>query len=205
MNATALWYASQATGVVSLLMFTLVMLLGAAVAGQGRLPGLPRFGVVALHRSISLLALAFLAVHIGTAVLDSYVHISVVSVFVPFASAYQPLWIGLGAVAIDLMLALTISSLLRARIDPRLWRAVHWTAYACWPLAIAHTIALGAGRGTAQDGWGLWLTLGCVAAVAAGAAWRFAAGRARARRTPAQVFHTTRNGAFPTTRSGAKV
>lgn len=194
MNSTALWYASQATGVVSLLLFTLVMLLGTGVAGRGRLPGLPRFGVVALHRSLSLLSLVFLAAHIGTAVLDSYVDISVVSVFVPFLSAYQSLWIGLGTVAVDLMLALVVSSLLRARMNPRAWRAVHWLAYACWPVAVAHTIGIGAGSGAMQDGWELWLTLGCVAAVAAGAVWRFAARRGRARHTPAQVYHTTRSG-----------
>jgi predicted ferric reductase len=195
-NSTALWYASQATGIISLLLFTLVMLLGIGVAGHGRLPGLPRFGVLALHRSLSLLALAFLAVHIGTAVLDSYVHISVAAVFVPFASSYQPLWIGLGTVAIDLMLALIVSSLLRARMNPRAWRAVHCLAYACWPVAVGHTAGIGAGRGSAVGGWELWLTLGCVAAVAAGLAWRIAAGRGRrARSTPAQVLHTTRSGA----------
>jgi DMSO/TMAO reductase YedYZ heme-binding membrane subunit len=204
MNSTALWYASQATGIVALVLFTLVMLLGTGVAGHGRLPGLPRFGLVALHRSISLLALAFLAVHIGTAVLDTYVDIPVAAVFVPFASTYQSLWIALGAVALDLMLALLVSSLLRARMNPRAWRAVHWLAYACWPLAIAHTAGIGAGRGSAVDGWELWLTLACVAAVAAGLAWRIAVGLGRrARRSPAEVFHTSRGTSG--TRSGVRV
>jgi len=192
MNSTVLWYTSQATGIVSLVMFTLVMLLGVTVAGHGRLPGLPRFSVVALHRSISLLSMVFLAVHIVTAVLDTYVNISAVSAVVPFASSYEPLWIGLGAVAVDLMIALIISSLLRAKINPKVWRAIHWLAYACWPIAIAHTIGLGAGSGSLISGWGLWLTITCVLAVAAGVAWRIAVELGRRRRsTPAQVLHST--------------
>ena len=200
MNSTVLWYTSQATGIVSLVMFTLVMLLGVTVAGHGRLPGLPRFSVVALHRSISLLAMVFLVVHIVTAVLDTYVDISAVSALIPFASAYQPLWIGLGAVAVDLMIALVVSSLLRAKINARVWRAIHWLAYACWPIAIAHTIGLGSGNGSAIDGWGLWLTIGCVLAVAAGVAWRVAVElRRRRQSTPAHILNTT------TTRIGAGV
>ena len=193
MNSTALWYLSQGTGVISLVLYTMVMLLGIAVVGQGRLPGLPRFSVVALHRSISLLSLVFLALHIGTAILDSYVNISVLSTFIPFASSYAPLWIGLGAVAVDLMIALIVTSLLRDRISPRFWRAVHWLAYAFWPLAIAHSIGLGSGTGTLMSGWQLWLTLASVLAVLGGLVWRIAVQLKRSRRTPAQVLQTTRS------------
>ena len=193
MNSSVLWYASQATGIVSLVLYTIVMLLGITVAGQGAVPGLPRFSVVALHRSISLLSIVFLAVHIGTALLDSYVDISFVSTFVPFVSSYEPLWIGLGAVAVDLMIALVATSLLRGRISPRFWRVVHWLAYAFWPVAIAHTIGLGTGSGGLISGWGLWLTIVCVVAVAAAVVWRVVTQQERARRTPAQVLEKTRS------------
>jgi predicted ferric reductase len=193
MNSTALWYLSQGTGVISLVLYTMVMLLGIAVVGQGRLPGLPRFSVVALHRSISLLSLVFLALHIGTAILDSYVNISVLSTFIPFASSYAPLWIGLGAVAVDLMIALIVTSLLRDRISPRFWRAVHWLAYAFWPLAIAHSIGLGSGTGTLMSGSQLWLTIASVLAVLGALVWRIAVQLKRSRRTPAQVLQTTRS------------
>ncbi|HTJ70158.1 MAG TPA: ferric reductase-like transmembrane domain-containing protein [Actinospica sp.] len=193
MNSTVLWYTSQGTGVVSLVLYTAVMLLGIAVVGQGRLPGLPRFSVVALHRSLSLLSIVFLAVHIGTAILDSYVNISVLSTFVPFASGYEPLWIGLGAVAVDLMIALVATSLLRTRISPRSWRVVHWLAYAFWPIAVAHSIGLGSGSGSLMNGWELWLTIACVLAVLGALAWRVSVQLARSRRTPAQVLHTTRS------------
>ncbi|WP_194923592.1 ferric reductase-like transmembrane domain-containing protein [Catenulispora pinisilvae] len=186
MDSTVIWYTGQATGIVTLVLFSLVMVLGISVRRQVRLPGLPRLAAVALHRSISLLAVAFLAVHILTAVIDSYVDISLLAVVVPFSSSYEPLWIGLGAVALDLILAVVITSLLRARIGRRTWRAVHWLAYACWPVAIVHGITLGSGTGHPMTGWPLWLTIACVAVVLAAVAQRVATGRRAL--TPADIL-----------------
>ena len=118
---------------------SLVVIIGLLVNRQGRLPGLPAFAVLGLHRYLSLLSITFITVHIATAVLDSFVNISVAAAVIPFVSAYEPLWLGLGAVAFDLMIAIIVTSLLRAHIGRRTWRAVHWLAY-----------ALVAGRGRAQ-------------------------------------------------------
>ena len=124
----------------------------------------PRFVIDSLHRSVSMLAVVFLAVHIVTTVLDSFTSISLTDAVIPFGSSYRPFWLGLGAVAFDLLIALIVTSLLRRRLGHRAWRATHWFAYACWPIALAH------GLGTGSDvraGWMLWLSLACVAAVAA--------------------------------------
>ena len=164
-SSPTFWYASQATGVVCLVLFSAVTLLGVLVHLRTRLPGLPRFGTVTLHRTLSLLAMAFLAVHIVTAVADSYVDISLLDSVLPFVSGYQPLWLGLGTVAFDLMIAVIVTSLLRARIGQRAWRAVHWLAYASWPVAVLHGITLGSGTGGPVSGVALWLTAGCAAPV----------------------------------------
>jgi methionine sulfoxide reductase heme-binding subunit len=168
-SSTALWYASRATGVISLLLLTAVLVLGVLVTRQTRLPGLPRFGAVSLHRYLSLLAVGFLVVHIATAVADSFVNISLAAAVVPFVSAYQPFWLGLGAVSVDLMLALIVTSLVRSRIGRRTWRVVHWLAYLSWPVAIAHS--LGAGPDV-TSGPLLWLTVASVLAVGAAIGWR---------------------------------
>jgi len=164
-----LWYASRATGVVALVLLTLVLVLGVAVNRQGRLPGLPRFAATSLHRSVALLAVTFVAVHVGTAIADPFVSIGIAAAVVPFVSPYQPFWLGVGAVSVDLMLALIVTSLLRTRIGRRAWRGVHWLAYACWPAAAAHSIASGTDL---RHGWLLDLGAGCVAATAAALAWR---------------------------------
>jgi methionine sulfoxide reductase heme-binding subunit len=170
-GSTALWYASRATGVVALVLLTAVVLLGIMVNRRGRLPGLPKFATTGLHRSLSLLAVAFVAVHVVTAMLDPYVTIGIAAAVIPFASPYKPLWLGLGAVSLDVMAALIVTSLARARIGRRTWRAVHWLAYACWPTALVHSI----GSSTDMRNGGLLaLAVGCTVAVFAATCWRIA-------------------------------
>jgi hypothetical protein len=102
-------------------------------------------------------------------VLDPYAPIRVVDAVLPFASAYRPLWLGLGAVALDLLLAVVVTSLLRTRIGLGRWRAIHWATYAAWPVALLH----GMGTGTdASRTWMLVLTFACVAAVVVAALYR---------------------------------
>jgi predicted ferric reductase len=168
---TAFWYASRATGIVALLLLTAVLVLGILVNRQGRLPGLPRFAVTGIHRNLSLLSVVFIVVHIVTAVLDSYVHIPLLSAVVPFTSGYERLWLGLGAVSLDLMLAMIVTSLLRGRLNRTVWRAIHLLAYASWPVAFAHSL----GSSTdLQQGWLLGLAIACAAITAAALAWRLA-------------------------------
>jgi hypothetical protein len=171
-STQALWYLTRATGLVSLGLLTLVMVLGVCQVERWTPSRWPRFVTAALHRNASLLAVLFLIVHILTAVLDPFAPISLASAVVPFASPYRTLWLGLGAVAFDLIIALVATSLLRERVGYRAWRVVHWGAYLCWPIAFLH------GLGTGSDGrvnWVLGVDLVCLAAVLAAVMWRLAA------------------------------
>jgi len=179
MSTQALWYLSRATGLVSFLVLSLVVILGAVIKRNGKVRGLPRFAAVGLHRNAALFALALLGIHIVTAVVDPYVSIGWATVVIPFVSAYEPLALGLGALAIDLTIAVVITSLLRFRIGLRLWRAVHWLAYAIWPLAAIHGIT--AARDLRTGGL-LDLVLATMTAVVIVVAWRFAEDPADQRR-----------------------
>jgi DMSO/TMAO reductase YedYZ heme-binding membrane subunit len=150
-SSRALWYATRGTGVISLVLLTAIVWLGVAGVRRFRNERWPRFLVVGLHRNLTLVSLAFLAIHIGTNVLDGFAPISLKDAFIPFVSAYRPIWLGLGAVAFDLLLALTITSLLRARLGYRTWRLLHWLAYVAWPVALVHAL------GTGSDARVLWL------------------------------------------------
>lgn len=168
-NPRALWYLTRGTGLVLLVLLTLTVALGVAQLARYARPGLPRFVIAGLHRNASLLAVALLVVHILTAVADPYVPIRLVDAVIPFIGRYRPFWLGLGALAFDLVIALVVTSLLRERIGHRLWRAVHWGAYACWPAAVVH----GLGTGTdARLGWVQLLYVLCAVAVLAALAWR---------------------------------
>jgi methionine sulfoxide reductase heme-binding subunit len=166
---TAFWYISRATGIVALLLLTVVFVFGILINRQGRLPGLPRFAVTDLHRNLSLLAVAFVAVHVLTAVLDTYVSIPLISGVIPFTSGYERLWLALGAIGFDLMLAMIVTSLIRGRLSRNLWRAIHLLAYLSWPVAFVHSLY---SSRDLQRGWLLYLAVGCVVVLAAAVTWR---------------------------------
>jgi len=172
-SSTPLWYLTRATGLVALVLLTVSMALGLLSSVRYQRAAWPRFVTAGLHRNSSLLALAFTVIHIVTTLADSYAPIRVQDVVIPFISAYRPLWLGLGAIAFDLMLALTITSLLRTRMSHRTWLLVHWGSYLCWPVAVLH--GLGTGSDTPVH-WVLGLTLACVALIVALTVWRLAHG-----------------------------
>ena len=124
-----------------------------------------------IHRNLSLLSVAFIVIHVLTAVLDTYVHIPLISAVVPFASGYERLWLGLGTVSLDIMLAMIVTSLLRGRMNRLVWRAVHLLAYASWPVAFAHSIG---SSNDLRQGWMLDMAIGCAVIVAAAVIWRLA-------------------------------
>jgi predicted ferric reductase len=167
--STLPWYISRATGVVSLVLLTAVMVIGILINRQGRLPGLPRFAVTNLHRNLSLMTVVFIVIHVVTAVIDGYVSIPLISGVIPFTSGYEGFWLGLGAISFDLMLALIVTSLIRGRLSHRVWKAVHWLAYASWPVAFAHSIG---SSSDLQGGLLLGLAVLCAAALAAALVWR---------------------------------
>ncbi len=158
-----LWYLTRGTGVVALLLLTAVVLLGVLGAARWRSSRAPRFLVQGLHRNLTLLSIAFVAAHVVTTVADGFAPIGLKDAIVPFASSYRPVWLGLGAVAFDLLLALTATSLLRARIGVRAWRSLHWLAYASWPVALVHTLGTGS---DARIGWLQILAVSCTVVVA---------------------------------------
>lgn len=166
-----LWYATRAAGTASLVLLTATVVLGVAAAGRYAPQRMGRFEVSALHRNLSLVALVFLALHIVTAIADSFTHIGWPAAVVPFASSYRPLWVGLGAVSLDLLLAVMLTSAVRLRIGQRYWKAVHWAGYASWPFALFHAAGTGTDTRLALQ---LALYWACLAAVLAAVWWRLA-------------------------------
>jgi methionine sulfoxide reductase heme-binding subunit len=175
----ALWYATRAFGVVALVLLTATVILGIAGTARFAAPGLPRVVTAGLHRNLSLLVLALVALHVLTTIADGYARIGFASAVVPFDSAYRGFWLGLGTVAFDMLLAVALTSLLRDRLSYRAWRGVHWLAYACWPVALWHSL----GTGTdSRVPWLLAVDAVCVAGVAGAVWWRLslaAPGRGR--------------------------
>jgi len=172
----ALWYFGRGTGVVTLVLLTIVVALGIGARSGATAFGLPRFAVNLLHRNAALLALVLVIGHVVSLLFDPYAQLRVFDLVLPFAGSYRPVWQGLGTLAFDLLIAIGVTSLLRKRIGVRAWRVVHWLAYLCWPVALLH----GLGNGTDNGTWWLWtVAMTCVAVVVAAVAWRVSPSFAR--------------------------
>ncbi|MGC9221246.1 MAG: ferric reductase-like transmembrane domain-containing protein [Solirubrobacteraceae bacterium] len=157
------WYFGRATGFVALILLTAILVLG--ITGRLRIASdrWPRFATAQLHRDLALLSVVVIAVHVAASMLDQWVHIPLSAAVIPFTSSYKPLLVGLGTTALDLMLALIVTSLLRHRLGLATWRNIHWLAYASWPIALLHGVSVGSDAGKP---WGIAISASCVLVVA---------------------------------------
>ena len=174
LSSKALWYLTRSTGLVSLVLLTATVVIGVVASIGWTTDRWPRFLSQGVHRNLSLFCVGFVAVHVVTTVSDGYVPIGFADAFIPFRSPYRPLWVGLGALTFDLLLAVMITSALRHRIGFASWRFVHWLAYLCWPIALIHSLGSGSDTSLAPM---LALDAVCVIAVIAVVAWRLVTGR----------------------------
>jgi len=166
---SAFWALGRGTGVVALVLLTVSLVLGIVTRSGRPVPGLGRFGTSDLHRTAALTGTGLVAVHVGSLLLDPYAQLKAVDLVFPFLAGYRPLWLGLGTLALDLIGVVTVVSLLRHRVGPKVFKAVHWATYALWPTALLHSL------GSGTDALTLWfdgVAAACAAAVAAAVAWR---------------------------------
>ena len=181
-GSQALWFVSRGSGLVLLVLFSVVMVLGVATRMGSAPRRWPRFAVSELHRTLALFAVAFLGLHVATAILDPYVSIGWAATVLPFTSGYRTLAIGLGTLAVDLGGAVLLTSLARGRLGYRAWRAVHWLAYLAWPVAFVHSLTAG---NDLRIWWVALLEWGSAAAVATAVVARLPAAIAARPRRPA--------------------
>lgn len=162
MSDPMLWFANRGTGVVLLVLLTFATMLGVLSTARATTTIWPRMLTQGLHRNVSLLSVAFLVAHAITAVVDSFVDIRWWNAFVPFSGTYEPVWLGFGALALDLLVAVTLTSMLRHRLSHRPWRAVHVMAYGAWGLGLLHGLKMGTDSTTV---WGVAVNYGCIGVV----------------------------------------
>lgn len=173
MSSELLWAIGRGNGIVALAFLTLSVALGVASRSGRPMLALPRFAVADVHRFVALAATLLVVLHMGLLFLDPYAKLRLVDFVVPFLGAYRPVWQGLGTVAFDLLIVLIVTSLLRHRLGLRVFRAVHWSTYLLWPIAMAHALGNGTDIG---DLWFQAFAGVCALLVAVVVIWRLRSG-----------------------------
>ena len=147
MSDAMLWFLNRGTGFVLLGVLTVTVLLG-VLAARGRAGSLlPAFVSRSLHRNLSLFGAALLVAHIATAVLDEFVDIRWWHAFVPWGAEYEPLWLGVGTLATDLIVAVLVTTAVRTRLGLGAWQRIHQLAYLAWTLGLVHGLMIGTESG----------------------------------------------------------
>jgi hypothetical protein len=142
-HSQAYWFAARAGGIVAYLLLWFATFWGIMVSSKmlkGRVEASLIYG---LHEFFPLLAILFAAIHAVVLLGDSYIDFRVSHLFLPFTSPYKPLWTGLGTVALYLTLALVTSFYVRSWIGRKVWRALHYTSFLAFGLALLHGLMAG--------------------------------------------------------------
>lgn len=152
------WLASRASGLVALVLVTISVGLGLAMAGKVmRRPGLSR-KLLAVHEHTALAGIVAIAVHGITLLGDPWLHPGIAGVTVPFAMGFKPLWTGLGVVGGYLAALLGLSFYARRRIGARLWRKAHRATVVVYLLGLVHAFGAGTDASAAWFRWWVVMT-----------------------------------------------
>lgn len=170
MSNPAYWYISRAAGFTAMIALTISVLLGVAATTRAT-SAIPRVWTQQLHRAAGIGSLLLLAIHVLTITQDRYVHVTLVDGVLPFRSSFNRTGVGLGTLAADVILLVIATSLLRRRLNPTLWRAIHLLTYPAWVLAVAHGLLTGTDRHLTAVRLGSFIAL---ALVGSAMVWRLA-------------------------------
>jgi len=148
------WYTARAAGIVAWALLALSVLWGLALSTRafGRTAAPPAW-LLDLHRHLGGLALVFAGVHLTGLALDGYAPISPADLFVPLHTWWHPVAVAWGVVALYLLLAVELTSVLQRQLPRRWWRRVHYGSFPLYAFATVHLASAGTDGGTPALQW----------------------------------------------------
>ncbi len=160
------WYIARSSGIDSWLLHAASVIWGlvlsARVLNRHTAPG----WLLDLHRYFGALSIVLTLVHIAGLVGDNWLHVGWGDILVPMASKYRPGAVAWGVVALYLLLAIELTSLVRSRLPRRLWRATHYLAFPLFVACTVHGIQAGTDAGVRTFGWLMVMGVSVVAVLA---------------------------------------
>ena len=146
MTSQLWWYTARSGGIVAWALLNASVLWGLVLSTKvfGKRPR-PNW-VLDLHRFLGGAAVVFTAIHIASIVFDSYVNFGFIDILVPFTSSWHPVAVAWGIVALYLLIAVEVTSLMRKRLSKQMWRATHYASFPLFVLATTHALSAGTDR-----------------------------------------------------------
>jgi predicted ferric reductase len=143
LNPEVWWYVARAGGIVAWVLLAAAVVWGVVLSTRLLGRRTPPAWLLGVHRYLGGLAVVFTVVHLVGLVADSYVDFGWAEILVPYASSWRPGAVAVGVVALYLLVAVEVSSLLMRRLPRRVWRWIHLSGFALFGVATWHGIAAG--------------------------------------------------------------
>lgn len=138
-----LWDTARAAALTSFFVLSASIVTGQALRSSLFEGAVPNRALLGLHRFLTLCWLPLIFLHVLAITLDSVSRVSVLDLLIPFRVSYAAIPIGLGTIGFDLLLIVTGTSYLRARMDPASWRWLHRLAYVMFAIFALHGLLAG--------------------------------------------------------------
>ena len=159
------WYVARGSGIVAWGLLVASMGWGLLYATRVLRRRVSPWWLLGVHRFLGALAVVFTAVHLGSLLLDDFVHFEISDALIPFSSSWHPIAVGWGVIAMYLLVAIEATSLMKSRLPYRWWRSVHLVSYPLFALATVHSLSAGTDT-TAVFNDGLAVAIGAIAVAA---------------------------------------
>ena len=162
-SGTLPWYVARASGMVAWALLAASVVWGLLMTSNVIRRIARHSWLLDLHRWLGGLALVFTGVHVAAVLADTYVHFGLASVLVPFVARWHPVMVAYGVASLYLLVAIEVASLLRSRVNPTLWRRVHFLSFPLFVSSTVHGLTAGSDRGEPMVVIAAALVVGAVA------------------------------------------
>jgi predicted ferric reductase len=96
-----------------------------------------------LHEYTTVLWIPLAVLHLAALLLDKTSRIGLIDLVLPFHSTYGTLAIGLGTLAVDVLVVVTVTAYLKRRMPSELWKWLHRLSYVAFALIFLHAALSG--------------------------------------------------------------
>jgi predicted ferric reductase len=157
-QTSAYWYMARAGGMMAYLLMWFSVAWGLLLSTKVAMKRVPPTLAYGIHEFASILTVIFAVIHAAVLLGDEYIGFNIFHLTIPFIAPYEPLWTGLGIIALYLTMAITASFYVRKQIGQKTWRALHYFTFAAYLLALVHGITAGSDSGVLVSALMYWGT-----------------------------------------------
>ena len=143
------WVAARAMGLTAYLLLGIEVALGIVLSHPNNLTRWHKTKqVFPWHEMVTVFTGAFIALHVALLAVDPYANVGVIGAFVPGFSAYRPVAVGIGSIALYALIFTAVTAKWTKLLPSGWWLKVHRFAAVAFLLTWVHAVLSGTDGGS---------------------------------------------------------